>query len=130
MALLGEQNCTFAERVKLLEVGGRTREILHHFHDNAHFNSQLHDSIAVLGDHTVDVRFNSSGVEASSIPVAALFKSDARARLLAMKDKNFILYQPAEPDRMVDGSTILIFLMAVFTAGLGSLWSGYTKHQL
>ena len=66
--------------------------------------------------------------------MTALFKPESRQKLLDIKktspNAKFIIYGPEEAERTVDGSIVLIFCMAVFTVGLGSLWSGYAKYYL
>ncbi len=98
---------------------------------------QEHGALALLAAPsaaTTPPRSSNATSVPSSIPVAALFFSDSRGDLMSLARENpggtFALYSPDEPPRDLDASIFIIFLMAVFTVGVGSLWSGYTKHYL
>ncbi|XP_059099244.1 signal peptide peptidase-like 2B [Tigriopus californicus] len=105
-------NCSIADRAHILET---------------------HHAVGLIADDSVPTRFNASE-HTTNIFVTALFHPDTKQKLLDIKQSHpkskFIVYGPEEAERTLDGSLILIFCMAVFTVGLGSLWSGYTKHSL
>ena len=105
-------NCSIADRAEVIEA--------------AH-------GIGLIADTTVSTKFNAS-LYTTNIFVTALYFSDTKQKLLDIKryhpDSKFVVYGPEEHPRQFDGSIMLIFCMAVFTVGLGSLWSGYTKHFL
>ena len=95
---------------------------------------QSYSASAVLDTSTRGQKSNASATGPLALPAASLAAGD-RERLLAIRDRGvegstFLLYRPVEPRRAVDLSIVLIFLMATFSVGAGSLWSGYTKHHL
>jgi hypothetical protein len=81
----------------------------------------------------VSTKFNASEFT-THIFVTALYYPDTKQKLLNIKkshpNSKFIVYGPEEKDREFDLSILIIFCLATFTVGLGSLWSGYTKHTL
>ena len=66
--------------------------------------------------------------------MAAFYHEEAREKLRKIMGERpngkFLIYGPTENEREFDGSILLIYCMATFTVGLGSLWSGYTKYYL
>ena len=81
----------------------------------------------------MDDKFNGSESH-SGIFVASFPYLDTIDKLIKIKEetpaKKFILFGQSEEPKSFDGSILLIYFMATFTVGLGSLWSGYTKYYL
>ncbi len=97
--------------------------------------AQSHGATALLFAPSASAKLgNASEASPSSIPVASLLFPNTLDKLMALAKEHpeatFSMYAPEEPERDLDASIFVIFLMAVFTVGLGSLWSGYTKHYL
>ena len=81
------------------------------------------------------LRLSNASSPPSPIPVATLFFKDIRSKLLDLAREQpeatlaFFAPEVAQSGNL-DASVCVIFVMAVFTVGVGSLWSGYTKHYL
>ena len=95
---------------------------------------QSHKGGGILADSPMSSKFNASDYDEITIPVAALYTPSDKKTLLSLKAKypaaKFFLYVPQESVKTFDFSLIVILLMAVFTVGVGSMWSGYTKQYL
>ncbi len=106
-------NCSIADRADVLET---------------------HHAAGLIADRSVSTKFNASEYTTANIFVTALYYPDTKQKLLDIKkshpNSKFVVYGPEEKDREFDGSILVIFCLATFTVGLGSLWSGYTKHTL
>ncbi len=106
-------NCTIGERAQII---------------------QGHKGGGLLADAPMPSKFNASDYDTINIPVAALYYPSDKATLLSLKKKHpkaeFFLYAPEESEKKFDFSLVVILLMAVFSVGIGSIWSGYTKQYL
>jgi hypothetical protein len=89
--------------------------------------------VGILADGPLTSKFNVTDYEAT-IAVAALYSSGDKDFLLELqkshKDAKFFLYVPPDVEKRFDMSLVLILSMAVFTVGVGAIWSGYTKNHL
>jgi len=111
-----KENCTVAERA---------------------YNVQNGNGLGMILDSIPNVATKDNGTNLSdlNIPVAAMLSSKDAAKLRALIVKSehgeklaFAIYSPKE--RNFDASLFVIMAMAVFTVAIGSLWSGYVKHEL
>ncbi len=97
---------------------------------------QSHGAVAVLltSSASASNKLSNATSYPSNIPVNTFLLAKSHKELLELAKKHpkgqFAVIAPPEPSRDLDASIVIIFLMAIFTVGAGSLWSGYTKHSL
>jgi len=86
--------------------------------------------LGMISEGNYGKNFNSS-LYNLTVPFGAIVERIAKQKLMQMQKQyphaNFYVYGT---DINFDPSTLVIFLMAVVTVTLGSLWSGYAKQHL